>query len=140
MKQVLNSKKFSVTENKAFNLVIRNCAEVHSINDGSTWIDEGFISAYTTLHGLGYAQSIEVWKDEELVGGLYGIAIGKMFCGESMFSKVSNASKVALIHLCKNKNYSLIDCQLPNPHLTKMGARMISRDEYLSLLANFFED
>jgi leucyl/phenylalanyl-tRNA--protein transferase len=134
LKQVLNSKKFSITQDKAFQKVIQFCSEVHAIDKGNTWIDDVFINAYTKMHELGYAHSVEVWQNEELAGGLYGVAIGKMFCGESMFSNVSNASKVALVHVCRNNNYSLIDCQVPTPHLMSMGARIISRDEFLSLI------
>ena len=140
MKQIMNSKIFSVTQDTAFKQVIQNCAEVHEKTQGTTWIDQGFIMAYIKLHELGNAHSIEVWKENELVGGLYGVEVGKIFCGESMFSKVSNASKVALIHLCQNKNYALIDCQLPTPHLMRMGAKLISRNEYLSLLNKTLND
>ncbi|MFI5135829.1 MAG: leucyl/phenylalanyl-tRNA--protein transferase [Chitinophagales bacterium] len=137
MKQVLNSKKFLVTENKAFADVIRNCSMVQEANHGSTWIDDEFISAYIKMHRLGYAHSIEVWMNEKLVGGLYGIEVGKMYCGESMFSKESNASKAALIHLCLSNKYALIDCQIPTPHLMRMGARMIAREEFLGLVKKF---
>ena len=134
MKQILNAGKFSVTEDKAFEAVIRNCAHLHTLTKGGTWIDNDFISAYTRLHQLGHAHSIEVWFEEKLAGGLYGIAVGKLFCGESMFSIVSNASKIALIHLCRNKNYSMIDCQVSTRHLQRLGAKVISREEFLSWL------
>jgi len=137
MNQVLNSQKFSVTEDEAFDEVIKSCAAVHDESKGITWIDDEFISAYIRMHQLGFAHSIEVWNEEELVGGLYGIALGKMFCGESMFSKVSNASKVALIHLCRSSHYSFIDCQMPSPHLMRMGARVIPRDEFLKLVKKY---
>ncbi|WP_337993487.1 leucyl/phenylalanyl-tRNA--protein transferase [Mucilaginibacter sp. KACC 22063] len=91
-------------------------------------------NAYIRLHQLGYAHSYEVWENDELVGGLYGVAVGKVFCGESIFSKVSNASKLALISLCQSNQYDLIDCQLHTDHLASMGAHMISRDTYLNFL------
>jgi leucyl/phenylalanyl-tRNA--protein transferase len=93
-------------------------------------------NAYIRLHHEGHAHSVEVWENEELVGGLYGVRVGKVFCGESMFSKVSNASKVALISLSNTGNYKLIDCQVYTEHLESMGARMISRGEYLRILQN----
>jgi leucyl/phenylalanyl-tRNA--protein transferase len=90
--------------------------------------------AYIKMHKKGLAHSVEVWQQDELVGGLYGIKINNVFCGESMFSKVSNASKAALIYLAKNMGFELIDCQLPNEHLMSLGAEMISRAEYMSTL------
>jgi leucyl/phenylalanyl-tRNA--protein transferase len=137
LRQVIRSNKFLVTEDKAFTEVIQNCAAIHEMDKGQTWIDDSFIDAYVKMHELGYAHSIEVWERKELVGGLYGITVGKMFCGESMFSKASNASKVALVYLCQIKNYSMIDCQVPTAHLQSMGARIISRDDYLHFLNKF---
>jgi leucyl/phenylalanyl-tRNA--protein transferase len=131
MKKILNAGKFSVTEDRAFEAVIQNCAHQHTLTKGGTWIDDDFISAYTRLYQLGHAHSIEVWFEGKLAGGLYGIAIGKMICGESMFSIVDNASKIAIIHLCRNKNYSMLDCQVPTAHLQRLGAKVISREEFL---------
>jgi leucyl/phenylalanyl-tRNA--protein transferase len=90
--------------------------------------------AYINLNEKGIAHSIEVWKENKLAGGLYGLQINNVFCGESMFSNEPNASKAALIWLCRNMNFTLIDCQLPNPHLMSMGAEMISREKYFELL------
>ena len=134
MKKVMRSGRFQVTEDRAFEEVIRACAEVHEQIDFDTWIDDEFIRAYTQLHHLGYAHSIEVWEEEKLVGGMYGISIGKIFCGESMFSRASNTSKMALIHVCESKRYTLIDCQVPTPHLASMGARLVSRDAFLKMI------
>ncbi|MCY7409240.1 MAG: leucyl/phenylalanyl-tRNA--protein transferase [Chitinophagales bacterium] len=135
MKQVLNSGIFNFTQDKDFEGVIKNCSYTHSLNDGGTWIDDDFIQAYMKMHQIGHAHSIEVWQDDILVGGLYGMVIGKIFCGESMFSKVSNASKAALIHICRSNNFSLIDCQVSNDHLISMGAEVISRKRFLEILA-----
>ena len=131
MKQVIRQGKFVATENQNFKAVIENCAAVNRFKSGSTWISEEFIESYTQLHHLGYAKSIEVWADGKLAGGLYGVEIGNIFCGESMFSLRPNASKLALIHLCKSSRYKLIDCQMPTDHLQSMGARMISRDDFI---------
>jgi leucyl/phenylalanyl-tRNA--protein transferase len=93
-------------------------------------------AAYIKLHQDGYAHSVEVWEQNELVGGLYGIWVGEVFCGESMFSRVSNASKTALIYLCQTNRFKLIDCQVHTSHLESMGARMISREQYIAVLHN----
>ena len=134
MKRLLRSGKFEVTTNQSFEQVIRMCAEVHTRLHGETWISDDFISAYCELHRMGIAQSVEVWQHGKLAGGIYGLVIGKIFCGESMFSLAANASKVALIHLCMYGGYSLIDCQVETNHLISMGAQHISRQEYLKLL------
>ncbi len=134
MKRLMRTQKFQVTENSAFDRVIQMCADVHARNHSETWISKEFIKAYCGLHRMGIAQSIEVWQQEELVGGIYGISIGEIFCGESMVSIVPNASKMALIHLCTHGGYRLIDCQVETNHLLSMGAQNISRQEYLKLL------
>lgn len=134
MKQVLKNGGFKVTANLAFEKVIANCAKIPRKDQAGTWITKEMQAAYLNLHQLGWAHSVEVWKDANLVGGLYGIAIGNVFCGESMFSLVSNASKVAMIFLCQQTNFELIDCQLPNDHLLSLGAEMIDREKYMSLL------
>ena len=139
MKKVLNSSTFKVTDNLAFDQVIMHCANAVRKDQDGTWITDDMQKAYINLHHEGIAHSIEVWQNEELVGGLYGIKIGRIFCGESMFSKVSNASKLALINLCQTNHYDLIDCQLPNEHLMSLGAEMISREEYLNLLRKNME-
>lgn len=134
MKQVLRNGGFRVTANEAFAEVISNCAKTPRKDQPGTWITQEMQDAYANLHQLGWAHSIEVWKDNVLVGGLYGIAIGKVFCGESMFSLVSNASKVALVFLCQQSSFELIDCQLPNDHLLSLGAEMINREKYMNAL------
>lgn len=134
MKQTLKNGGFKVTENQAFDKVIANCAKIPRKDQPGTWITTEMQAAYINLHQLGWAHSVEVWKGAELVGGLYGIAIGKVFCGESMFSLVSNASKIALIFLCQQTDFELIDCQLPNDHLLSLGAEMIGRETYTEFL------
>jgi leucyl/phenylalanyl-tRNA--protein transferase len=133
MRQVLRSNKFTVTVDHSFKEVIAACSQIGRPGQDGTWITDDMQAAYLELHQQGYAHSVEVWQDGELAGGLYGVQAGKVFCGESMFSKVSNASKVALIHLC-GMGYKLIDCQVYTEHLASMGARMISRDEYMGIL------
>ena len=136
MRQVLKSGRFKVTYEENFAEVIDACSTVNRKDQPGTWITTDMKSAYIRLHKGGHAHSVEVWEDEKLVGGLYGVQVGEVFCGESMFSKVSNASKVALISLCNTNKYRLIDCQVYTEHLESLGARMISRDEYLRILKN----
>jgi leucyl/phenylalanyl-tRNA--protein transferase len=133
MRRVLRSGKFKVTQDRSFEQVIGACSRVPRIGQDGTWITPEMQTAYITLHKLGHAHSIEVWQHDVLAGGLYGIAVGNVFCGESMFSQVSNTSKTALIHLC-SMGYALIDCQVHTDHLASMGARMISREEYTRIL------
>ncbi len=132
MQRVIKNEAFSVTENQAFASVINNCAKAPRIGQEGTWITSEMQEAYIALNEKGIAKSIEVWHGSELVGGLYGVEMGTVFCGESMFSKVSNASKLALIYLGQKPGIQLIDCQLPNDHLMSMGAEMIDRKEYQS--------
>jgi leucyl/phenylalanyl-tRNA---protein transferase len=134
MQQVLKSKKFEITFNTAFKKVIKACADAKREDQDGTWITSEMQEAYGKLHHDGIAHSIEVWENDELVGGLYGVAVGKVFCGESMFSKKSNASKCALIWLCQNGNFEIIDCQIHSEHLEKLGAEMISREEFMTYL------
>lgn len=135
MKQILNKGQFKVTYNKAFVEVINNCAQAKREGQRGTWITDEMIDAYIKLHELGYAKSVEVWKNMTLVGGLYGIDLkNKVFCGESMFAKESNASKVAFINLVKYGDYKLIDCQLHTKHLESLGATHIPRTEFLKFL------
>jgi leucyl/phenylalanyl-tRNA--protein transferase len=137
MRNVLNKGEFKVTFNKDFKAVITNCQSVKRVGQNGTWITDDMINAYCKLHELGFAKSVEVWKDNELVGGLYGIDLGDVFCGESMFSTVSNASKVAFITLAQKlekSNYKLIDCQVHNSHLESLGCIEIDRDEFMAIL------
>ncbi|TCK65111.1 leucyl/phenylalanyl-tRNA--protein transferase [Winogradskyella wandonensis] len=135
MRQLLRQKKFKVTLNKDFKAVISNCSEAYRKGQYGTWITDHMIEAYIKLHELGYAISVEVWQDKVLVGGLYGVDVGNgVFCGESMFTKVSNASKYGFIHFVQNSNYKLIDCQLHTNHLESLGGAYISRKEFLRFL------
>ncbi len=135
MRQVLRNKEFVVTVNKDFPQVINECSKAKRDGQSGTWITQSMIDAYLELHKLGYAKSVEVWQDNKLVGGLYGIDLENgIFCGESMFAKVSNASKVAFISFIQNTNYKLIDCQVYTNHLESLGAEDISRNEFISLI------
>lgn len=135
MKQVLRNCNFEVTVNKDFNAVITECAKAKRPGQDSTWITNGMIEAYNTLHQLGFAKSVEVWQDQKLVAGLYGVDLNNgVFCGESMFTKVSNASKAGFITFIQNSNYKLIDCQVYTNHLESLGAEDISRDEFLKYI------
>ena len=132
----LRRNEFRTTENAAFAEVVKGCAAPRRDGESGTWITPGMQEAYIDLHEAGHARSIECWQGELLAGGLYGVEVGSIFCGESMFSRVADASKVALAFLCA-KGYALIDCQVPNEHLFRMGARLIPRREFLALLAYF---
>lgn len=135
MKQVLRNSDFEVTVNKDFNKVIKECSQANRNGQSGTWITHDMIEAYIQFHKLGYAKSVEVWLNSELVGGLYGVDLGNgIFCGESMFTKVSNASKVGFITFIKNSDYKLIDCQVYTNHLASLGAEDISRNEFLKQL------
>lgn len=138
MRKIINKNEFVITENRAFNEVIYNCKNIDRKDGFGTWITHEMEQAYIRLHEIGVAKSIEVWLNDELVGGLYGLEINNVFCGESMFSKVSNASKLAFIHLVENNNYELIDCQVYNPHLASLGAKEVSRESFLSILKSTF--
>lgn len=133
MRKVLKSEQFKVTYNTNFEFVIDACKNVKRNEQEGSWITDEMHQAYINLHNLGYAKSIEVWQGNKIVGGLYGIDLGGVFCGESMFSLVSNASKVAFIHLAQQE-YQFIDCQIYNEHLASLGAREISRKDYIKLL------
>jgi leucyl/phenylalanyl-tRNA--protein transferase len=135
-KSILN-KGFVVKSNENFEEVMRACAKIKRKHEDSTWITEEFIQAYTNLHHHDLAFSIECYLEDELVGGLYGVMIGDVFCGESMFAKVTDASKVAFYHLCQQAQQNgikLIDCQVYNDHLASLGASEISREEYFEIL------
>ena len=135
MQKLMRSDKFEITFDRAFPEVIRACADIRRSEQDGTWITADMQKAYINLFETGYAHSGEVWENGKLAGGLYGVQIGPVFCGESMFSRVSNASKAALIWLCRNKNYILIDCQVHTAHLESMGADFISMDDYRKYLA-----
>jgi len=135
MRQFLRNTDFSITVNKAFREVITECSNAYRVGQAGTWITEEMIVSYTKLHQLGYATSVEVWQHDQLVGGLYGVDLGNgVFCGESMFAKVSNASKAAFITFIQNTNYKLIDCQVYTQHLESLGAEEIGRDAFLKYL------
>ncbi|QEC76945.1 leucyl/phenylalanyl-tRNA--protein transferase [Mucilaginibacter ginsenosidivorax] len=136
MRQVLHSNRFRVTTNTCFADVIRACSTAPREGQDGTWITDDMQAAYISMNAEGYAHSVEVWEQGQLVGGLYGVWVGDVFCGESMFSKVSNASKTALIYLCQTNKFKLIDCQVHTNHLESMGARMISREQYIAVLHN----
>ncbi len=128
---------FRVTLDQAFEAVITACAQSRTSADEGTWIVEEMIGAYCNLHESGFAHSVETWRDDELVGGLYGVSLGRCFFGESMFTHISNASKVAFVALVKYLqalNFNLIDCQVTTPHLLRFGAREIPRTRYLNEL------
>ncbi len=137
MQKIIKKKEFIITENKAFKEVIFNCKTINRKDDFGTWITDDMEQAYLNLHQKGVAKSIEVWQNNILVGGLYGLEIGNIFCGESMFSLESNTSKLAFIHLVKKQQYTLIDCQVYNPHLASLGAKEIDRNVFLEFLDNF---
>jgi leucyl/phenylalanyl-tRNA--protein transferase len=132
MLKVLGSGSFRITCDQAFTEVINACANSIRKDQEGTWITDTMKSAYIQLYNLGYAHSVEVWENDLLVGGLYGVQVNHVFCGESMFARVSNASKVALIYLCQHYNFKLIDCQVYTSHLESMGADFISLEEYLA--------
>ncbi|MES2411416.1 MAG: leucyl/phenylalanyl-tRNA--protein transferase [Bacteroidota bacterium] len=137
IRNLLNQNKFRVTFNQNFREVITNCQQVDRKEQDGTWITEDIIESYTKLHEMGIAKSVEVWQNDELVGGLYGVDLGHIFCGESMFSKVPNASKigfVSLINYLKENNYKLLDCQVHNDHLEKLGAFEVSRETFIKVL------
>lgn len=134
MKKILKNGDFTIKVDTAFNRVIRECAQMPRFGQLGTWITENMIQAYSTLHDLGFAHSFEAWQDDKLVGGLYGISLGRVFFGESMFSKVSNASKAAFLSMNAfliNQEFSLIDSQVHTTHMESLGAEMISRKEYI---------
>ena len=134
MRQILRKGDLKITFDQNFLDVIYACKEIYRPGQLGTWISEEMIDAYLKLHQMGFVHSVEVWKDDQLVGGLYGGNLGRCFFGESMFSKVSNASKLALIMLAKNlaeQNYVFIDCQVHTNHLESLGAEMIPRMRFL---------
>ena len=137
LRNIINRNHFEITINQDFETVISNCQKAERKGQEGTCISDDIIKSYTQLHQLGKAMSFEVWQNNELVGGLYGVDLGHIFCGESMFSNVPNASKVAfvkLIEYLKANNYKLLDCQVHNDHLEKLGAFEISREAFMLIL------
>ena len=137
MRNIINKNIFTVTFNQNFREVISNCRSVKRNGQTGTWITDEMVEAYCKLYELGIAKSVEVWQNNELVGGLYGIDLGHIFCGESMFSKVSNASKMAFITLAnqlKKEKYKLLDCQVYNDHLESLGCVEIDREDFMMIL------
>lgn len=142
MKNTINQQKFVFTINQAFEEVIDNCKKIERKNQDGTWINEDVKTAYIQLHKMGYAHSAETWLNNQLVGGLYGIKMGRIFFGESMFAKESNASKFALIHYVQQlqtEGIALIDCQVYTEHLESLGAKMIMREQFMQLIEHLIE-
>lgn len=136
-RNVLNQKKYQIKFNSDFDSVIDECGSVARNGQDGTWITEEMREAYCSMHKLGWAHSVEVWDENVLLGGLYGLAVGKVFYGESMFSKASNTSKLALYYLCeklKELNVEIIDCQIYTDHLASLGAITMNRDDFTSYL------
>lgn len=136
MKKIMDRNVFSFSENKCFQEVITNCQQISREGQDGTWLSDELKTTFIELHHLGYAKSVEVWQNDELVGGFYGMQFGAVFCGESMFSKVSNASKAGFIYFAtENRDkLELIDCQYHTYHLESLGARPIPRKEFLNIL------
>ncbi len=136
MRKILNRGDFTFSENRNFREVIKNCQEISRKGQDGTWLSEELMESFIRLHQHGLAKSIEVWQHDELVGGFYGLQIGNVFCGESMFAKVSNASKAGFIHFVETHkdDLELIDCQSHTDHLESLGAKMISKREFLKIL------
>lgn len=136
MRKILDRHVFTFTENQNFREVIKSCQEISRKGQSGTWLSDELMESFIQLHEYGLAKSIEVWQDGELVGGFYGLQIGNVFCGESMFAKVSNASKAGFIHFVESNknNLELIDCQSHTDHLESLGARMIPKKEFLKIL------
>ena len=142
LERVIRREEFQVTFDRAFAETVRNCAEVHHAGSGGTWITAEMAEAYVCLHRLGRAHSVEVWQSGELAGGLYGISLGGVFCGESMFTLRPNASKVAFVTLVRRlgeRGFSLIDCQMKTAHLASFGAREVPRSDFVELLGKAME-
>ena len=137
MRPYFRSDRFQLKIDNDFEQVIDKCQKIPRKDQDGTWITTDMKEVYIELHNLGYAHSFETWNEGRLVGGLYGVSIGKIFFGESMFSSESNASKYALLSLSmilKENGFNLLDCQIPNPHLDNMGCKAMSRDDYLAIL------
>ncbi len=145
MRSIFNQQKFRYTLDSCFEQVMHACASTprQGATEASTWIEDDFVQSYTELHKLGIAHSVEVWENDELIGGLYGLSIGKIFFGDSMFSKRANASKAGFITFARalqQTGFQFIDCQIQTPHLESLGAKAISRELFTAYLdANFYE-
>jgi len=136
MRREINKNRFTVTVNKAFNKVISQCAAPRK-TQAETWITDSMVQAYNALHEQGHSHSIEVWENNQLVGGLYGVCVGSVFCGESMFSTVNNSSKIAFIALnqhFKKRGGTLIDCQMQTAHLSSLGVETRTREDFIHYL------
>jgi len=143
LRQTLRNKAFRVSVDTVFSRVIQACAQIKRLHEDETWIVEDIQQAYITLHEEGYAHSVEVWNEQELVGGLYGVSIGAAFMGESMFHTQRDASKVALYYLCEIAqafNFKFIDNQLPTDHLMSLGAIELSREDYIEILTEAMKE
>lgn len=137
MRPYINQRKYTVTYNQNFAAVIKSCKNIKRKGQPGTWLNAEMIEAYTLLHLDGYAHSVEVWENDQLIGGLYGIILGNMFFGESMFSYKSNASKfgfISLVQKLKSMGIKIIDCQQETAHLSSLGARNIERDEFMKFI------
>ena len=135
----MNQRKYKVTVDKEFKTVMERCGNVSRPGQEGTWIMPEMIDAYSTLHKMGYAHSVEVWQEGSLVGGLYGIALGKIFFGESMFTEKPNASKVGFVHLAKylsSHDFQWIDCQQDTLHMRTLGADLVEEEDFLNILRN----
>ena len=142
LRKTLRQKKYDISADKDFDYVISACAGIRRKNQEGTWITKEMIDAYLELHRLGYAHSVEAWWKGQIVGGLYGVSLGRCFFGESMFATHSDASKVALVHLSRflsQKGFGFIDCQVYSDHLSIMGARNIPRREFIKLLSRYLK-
>jgi len=139
LRRQMKNESFTVTFDHAFSKVIRACAYLRRSNDEQTWITDEMINSYTKLHKLGYAHSVECWQDNELAGGLYGVVLDRVFFGESMFTKISDSSKICFVHLVqrlKKHNFRLMDCQITTRHLLQFGAKEISGKMFRMELKN----
>ena len=137
VRNVINKKKFSVTFDRDFSTVMQRCGSVSRVGQEGTWIMPEMIEAYTALHHLGYAHSVEVWEDAQLVGGLYGVALGRIFFGESMFAESPNASKVGFVFLAQHLvslGFLWIDCQQDTPHMRSLGADLVEEEDFMDIL------
>ena len=137
LRKVIRKREFRLTMDTAFASVIQECARMRSERRTDTWITSGMIDAYCRLHESGYAHSVETWQGSALVGGLYGVSLGRCFFGESMFTHISNASKVALVGLTsylEKRSFEWVDCQVSNDHLISLGAEKVPREEFLTML------
>lgn len=142
LKKIIKKNAFKVSMDLAFNDVINHCADVRLKKDQGTWIVKEMMDAYCRLHESGFAHSVEAWHQGELAGGLYGVSLGKCFFGESMFTRISNASNVALVKLVEYLNalsFDMIDCQIPTNHLVRFGAKEVPRDRFLAQLEKSLE-